>query len=70
MDNNEFLEYIETSIRECDRLKHEYLNKNGKHFEEMSKVFEGMSEAYCDVYEKLTGEPYDLPIIEIEMRNS
>lgn len=65
MRENELLDYIVKSIEGCDRLKHEYSNKSGEHSKEMSKIFEGMSEAYCDIYEKLSGESYDTPLLEI-----
>lgn len=65
MSENEILDYIVESIEGCDRLKREYLNKPGEHSKEMSKIFEGMSEAYCDIYKKLSGESYDMPSLEI-----
>ena len=65
MSENELLDYIVESIEGCDRLKHEYSNKRSDHSKEMSKIFEGMAEAYCDIYEKLSGEPYDMSLLEI-----
>lgn len=59
MSENELLDYIVESIEGCDKLKLEYTNKGDVHSKEMSKIFEGMSEAYCDIYQKLTGESYD-----------
>ena len=61
MSNNELIDYIVKSIEGCDRLKCKYANKPDEHSKEMSKIFEGMSEAYCDIYEKLSGESYDTP---------
>lgn len=58
MSENELLDYIVKSIEECDGLKHEYSNNDDVYSKGMSKFFAGMAEAYCDIYEKLSGESY------------
>ena len=55
MTNEELIKYLEESIAGCDKYKEEWSETN----HDLSKIFEGMSEAYCDIYEKLTGESYD-----------
>lgn len=67
MSENELLDYVITTIEEADRLKLEYANKNDIHSKEMSKIFEGMAEAYCDIYEKLTGESYGMYMSLLEI---
>lgn len=65
MSNNEVLDYIVESIEGCDKLKHEYANNDDVYSKGMSKFFAGMAEAYCDVYEKLSGKSYYTPSPEI-----
>ena len=55
MANEELIKYLEESIVSCDKYKEEWSETNHN----LSKIFEGMSEAYCDIYQKLTGESYD-----------
>ena len=55
MANEELIKYLEESIVGCDKYKEEWSETN----HDLSKIFEGMSEAYCDIYEKLTGKSYD-----------
>lgn len=57
MTNEELIKYLEESIVGCDKYKEEWSETN----HDLSKIFEGMAEAYCDVYEKLTGGSYDTP---------
>lgn len=57
MTNEELIKYLEESIASCDKYKEKW----AEHNHDLSKVFEGMSEAYCDIYEKLSGESYDTP---------
>lgn len=59
MTNEELIEYIKESIADCDRLKAKWRTK--PNHDNVSKIFEGMAEAYCDIYAKLTGGDYDNP---------
>ena len=60
MTNEELIKYLKEPIAGCDKYKEEWSETN----HDLSKIFEGMSEAYCDIYEKLSGKSYDTPSAE------
>lgn len=49
MTNEELIEYLKYSIADCDKNKEEYAETN----HDLSKVFEGMAEAYADIYKRI-----------------
>jgi len=58
MTNEELIGYLKESIENCDEFKRKYAETN----HDLSKVFEGMAEAYVDIYEKLSGQKYISPM--------
>lgn len=50
MTDNELIEYCRKSIKECDAFKVEYMELKD---DRTSHIFEGMSEAYSDILNRL-----------------
>ena len=62
MTNEELINYLEQSIADCDKYKEEWAETN----HDLSKVFEGMSEAYDDIYKRLNSAKQTCPSNEGE----
>ena len=54
MTNDELIKHCKISIKECDTLKDKYRGADD-HFKDdhLAAIFEGMSEAYCDILNRL-----------------
>ena len=68
MTNDELIKHCKISIKECDTLKDKYRGANG-HFrnEHLATLFEGMSEAYCDILNRALGRDFSAEITKADL---
>ena len=55
MTNQELIEYCKQSIKDCDAFRAKHKDTNAH----LATVFEGMSEAYCDLLNRLLDRPFN-----------
>lgn len=68
MTPDEMIKHCKLSIKECDDLANKYRGAGG-HFknEHTATLFEGMSEAYCDMLNRLLGRDFCAEITEDDL---